>query len=337
MKKLSLLSLLVITISANAQFVIDNSDSPAIGERYAFQKADTTGVQPGNAGNGITWDFSSLVALNDSNVQVFVTPASTPYASDFPDANQAQTGDGNYNYFKAAGDGYYYYGAVTSDGQGGVVKYKYTDAAKYYKYPYNYGETFTDNLAAGYVSGGITFSRTGTFTGTYDGYGTLKLPGGTFQKVARVKLLEANNDVASVGGFTINIKTTITTYIWRQENRKEPLLLVSFVKTESAQVNTLDKVVQFSRAQSSGVGMEELFANEDVLLYPNPAAGKAELTAAKGLASVIITDLNGREKVNTAANGLHITLDLSLLEKGVYMVQATMEDRSIVIRKLAVY
>lgn len=40
---------------------IQGTAFPAIGSIYTLTLADSTGIQPGNSGTGITWDFSTLV------------------------------------------------------------------------------------------------------------------------------------------------------------------------------------------------------------------------------------------------------------------------------------
>ena len=62
MKKITLLALtsLFLTMNIVAQ-TLNGSAFPTPGSIYTLTLADTAGVQPGNGGMGMTWNFSSLI------------------------------------------------------------------------------------------------------------------------------------------------------------------------------------------------------------------------------------------------------------------------------------
>lgn len=66
----------------------------------------------------------------------------------------------------------------------------------------------------------------------------------------------------------------------------------------------------------------------DFVFYPNPVDKFLEISAAKTLDRVRITDINGREVLNLVPGNNEVKLDLSALSSGIYMMQVQMENSS---------
>lgn len=145
-------------------------------------------------GADVTWDFTALQnadATNDKTTTI-ASPASTPYASTYPTSNyvEVERTDSSgtekglvYNYFKLTDTTLERLGAQSVYTGSSSI---YSDTQVEYFFPTTYGTTHNDTWA----------SSASSFGGTYNlecvGYGTLKLPSGTYNNVllVRVKMTE---------------------------------------------------------------------------------------------------------------------------------------------------
>jgi len=117
----------------------------------------------GKSGTNQTWNFTSLTR-QDSSLLSWVISSSTPYASQFPTSNIASTNDNsNYNYFTSSTANLLVNGTA-----GPSLVIPYLDPELFMQYPFAYGNTFTDNFAANYMSGATPVHRTGTINVTAD-------------------------------------------------------------------------------------------------------------------------------------------------------------------------
>ena len=155
----------------NAQPVLRRADLAPFGHTAGLTSAAGM-VSPGAGGPGQTWDFSGT-SLAASGTVTVADPATSPTASSHPTANYAWkldlTGVGTgYSYqkvsdtqFESIADG------VTTTYAGKV----YTNPITTLVFPFAFGDSASDTYQyAGTAENPITL--------IYDGYGTVKLPGG---------------------------------------------------------------------------------------------------------------------------------------------------------------
>lgn len=192
---LFLLQLLVVQLQA--QPILTSSLNPSNGTTFTAYYLDNISINVGNAGANKVWDFSNISTnYTDITDYTYYNASSTPYANKFPDANLAvevSSSPGLYTYQKTTltkieSMGYY----------SNQYSLFYSDYYIAMKYPFTYGDSYTDTYAHPYSSGTITVKA--------DGYGTLKLPYGTYTNVLRVKTTD-------VGTYY-----TMTTYSYYAEN-----------------------------------------------------------------------------------------------------------------------
>ncbi|NUY79789.1 T9SS type A sorting domain-containing protein [Flavobacterium sp. MAH-1] len=187
MKKVNLIAIIVALLPtcafAQPQITLSNVNFGFTGEFYWTQIGES--FNPGLPGANQTWDFSSL-NLTLIGTDTSIPVAGSPYAAQFPTANYV---------YKFEGMGLpprYYYHNVTSEkyeilslGYAGNVGWDYTpNPRKWLQFPYTYQSVFTDT----YQSTQDESATTATLT--YDGYGTLILPTGTFTNVIRQKVVK---------------------------------------------------------------------------------------------------------------------------------------------------
>jgi hypothetical protein len=137
-----------------------------------------------NDGADQTWDISSATLVNVGTVTM--SPASsTPYANDYPMANEAiylesSLGDSEYEYDDLSTTGLE---AVATDVPSDPDVY--SDPSRVVQFPWSYGQSFSDTYASTDGSGSNTW--------TYSGYGTLITSGGTFDNL--MKATSSDGDI----------------------------------------------------------------------------------------------------------------------------------------------
>lgn len=181
------LAIVFIPSLLQAQPVIRRADLAPVG--YTTTMSQSTGTaSPGAAGAGQTWDFSTLTFMASGTITA-ADPATTPYASTYPTATHAWKLD-----IPMVGTGYSYQlvsdakmesiaDGVTAAGAANV----YQNAQTTLVFPMAFGDSVIDTYQ--YIGGAVQ-----TVTLTYDGYGTVKFPGGaTYANCIRVRKQSAED------------------------------------------------------------------------------------------------------------------------------------------------
>jgi hypothetical protein len=151
----------------------------------------TTGV---NA----NWDASALtVKPGTPTVNLsYYTSSATPQGSQYPNSNYCEYDPAlvsvmSYNYYGISADSVVGWGNYEANASHEV----YQDPDKRLIFPFTFGQSFTDTYAKTNYSNATTVSsnQTGARTVTFAGYGTLKLPQGTFADVAMISEVRTNS------------------------------------------------------------------------------------------------------------------------------------------------
>lgn len=252
MKRLFLLTMIFAgSIAALAQPAIGRSDFYQIGDRVQYRVVDPGNVQPGPAGNGVTWDFSNLQRTPEGDYEIyFAAPSVAPNAANFPGANMVQVQDAGQGFtaytFLQATDTFIQLEGLDIPDLGVVT---YSDKSRWVDLPFTFNESQTDPFVGQYTfnSNGISgiSHRTGQLTTTYDGYGTLILPGGQrFEGARRLKLIQVVNDEVTVQGFAITTRVETTTYQWfLPGNRNQAFSLTYATSTITPPGSSITSVV----------------------------------------------------------------------------------------------
>jgi len=224
---------------------------PEIGDVVTFYEADTNGVTQGNAGANQTWNFSNLQPLDDVDpVQYFyLAPANTPsqYASLFPTANLAiriglVSDTAAYGYSIKNANQWEFLGLKND-----FIEQVYPNTDIQLK-PLSYNGSFTDDFTNYTDTGtGFIFYGKGTRTITYDAYGTLQTPAGTFQNAMRIKGVSSQVDSVNFGVGEIINYTELTVYDWVVANQPGVLVSVYYTRTISeSRFPGLDTIIEDS-------------------------------------------------------------------------------------------
>ncbi len=319
MKKVLLASTFLISTGIIAQPVFTAADfTPAMGPTPVVHSTDYIPAGPATA--GFTFD-ASAATLGPGAQSQYMAPASTPYASSFPQATLASTGLTNqdtYSYMSINGNEFLNWGLY-----GTQMNVIYTNAEKLYQFPMTYGSSWSDNFTGTATASGISMTRSGTTTGNYNGHGTVIMPFGTFNNVARLELSQTYND--EYMGFITTTQVNTVSYI--KGGQPTALFTSSEILTDFG--GGLEPSAEMSSIiEPAAVGVLEL---EDMslgaLLMPNPASQFVTITFTDRPSSTLeahIFDATGRMVRMVAGDELQneqFTLDVSDLLTGAYYVQ----------------
>ncbi len=244
---------------------------PIIGDTLKTTDVDTTGLTPGESGINVTWNFSNINILSGTPwEEVYLAPSSTPYSNQFPGANVATKNNNSspdYHYYQNTDTDWNMIGCANNN----FIKWFTTPYCRFH-YPMTYGSLYNSTYKAHNYSGQATRYTTGFRNISIDGYGTIILPGITYNNVMRVKDTDESFDTVKVGGNVVSTShTVITNYRWYRTGYKFPVFEIGYA--ESSSMNSLKYVtigvknvpVYINRISKTVPDKFELYQN-----YPNP-------------------------------------------------------------------
>ncbi|MEZ5014025.1 MAG: T9SS type A sorting domain-containing protein [Chitinophagales bacterium] len=318
MKKISLLFFIGILCNCLfAQPILTSSIVGTFGDHVSFTGINADGFDPGEDGNAAFWDFSAATPGGTDYGYTWIDASTTPYAADFPGANfSSDEGSGVYAYYKLTAAEFSFYGLVTP-----FVTQVYTDPEKLYTFPIHFGDEFSDDLYCAFNSG-VDFIRSGSSTTTADGFGTLKLSSGTYDKVFRVVLKETYSDEAV--GVPVTNDYDFTTYYWFREGTPGPLFIYAYQQTTTAGVTTTTELAWLNNSIIL-LGAEDVLNTTEMQVYPNPAADVLHIhtsSSADPNTQFVIRDIMGRMIIpeqNMLAGDMDIAIDM--LPAGMYVLE----------------
>jgi Secretion system C-terminal sorting domain len=297
MKKITFVSALLLSFICFAQPVLNASD---FGASYSATTsvADNTGLTPGLSGANRVWDFSSI-SLSPLGTVTKVAVSTAPFASTFPTANYCNTfnyfGSTGYEIDKISSTSFEVLGIINS----GLVESNFNaNSVKVLQFPFTFNTTFTDTYQE------LNDSAPTTIVVTYDAYGTLIMPYGTFTNVIRRKLVENG----------------LTTYDWIKTNPFSFILTADFTSggtLTAYQPNTLSIFKQTKTKNFS--------------IYPNPTNGDFTIsnsTFAKGI--LILYDTLGKVVFTSVLDNEMLIVSTNDLPSGLYFLKISNSENQIV-------
>ena len=346
MKKIFLFSVLsILATGLFAQFSLTFSkNSMVAGDSNKFREIQY--VEPGNAGSDQIWDFSKI-QLTGKNLD-----SRMPFAP-----SQELAGLSNYNVI-LSDNGYEYYYFFTNDGfeEKGYTNKEmklamvYSDPVVKMKYPFSFGEQFTDKYAGTAMLSNISrIDINGDYTVHADAFGTLILPDRVIRNTLRVKTVNKGLQTNKCGSTEVNA----VKYSWYAEGCRYPVVSISVMEsrrsgkstcmTRTASVNLDQKTENIT---PPGPGQDEYQADDpdvSVIIFPNPFNEKLTYNyfLRKPMpVTVDLYDMSGKFKICLVRNqlqneGLHTgeLADVTYgLPPGVYYFRFTFVRKVIVSR-----
>ena len=194
--------------------------------------------EEGPAGAQQTWDFSEIMADTIALNFAYIDPAGTPFFTDFPSSNisLSQSKLGVYGYLEIDNEAFQNWGSAFV-----TTKTIYDDPQTELQFPFSFEDNFLDGYSYQTDLFGVIQYGRGIVDVTYDGWGTVILPNGTFDDCVRIKVVDIGVDSTDLGlGIKEKIEFVNTTYFWYSSAHPGPLCNRTY--TESRQIAIVDQL-----------------------------------------------------------------------------------------------
>ncbi|MEX1191515.1 MAG: T9SS type A sorting domain-containing protein [Brumimicrobium sp.] len=338
-KQLLLVAALFTGVTTFAQF--DDTNEPQVGDGTTLYVIDSMAPAFENeTGANAQWDYSTYGGYNgESRNLTAIDPAGTTNGAEYPSSTVALDIE-NFlvTYTSSSATERTGHGFVYSDLTIGQVVVVYdVDPAIQYNYPFDLSDNLTDTY-----SGTATYSfgsndANGEITTEVDGTGELILAdGANHTNVIRYKLVDSTT-VENVPNFgDITLKRTQYEY-YDLNSQPMPLFVHTSVVLEGGAPITQFSLVMSAEDPSNTASFDENELSK-VRVYPNPANETLNLKLANNIdnATVSMVDVMGRNVLNQTIENDFTQIDVSKLEKGMYVINITnggsVESKNIIIK-----
>ena len=322
--------LMGVALPSQAQLQLFGSDpTQLVGLNYQLTQFDASDVAAGNAGAAVSWDFSTLASDTVINGEILL-PATTPYADSFTLSNLCfHVGDDYFYYlvneFEFNNSGFFSDGILfLGDGE---------DPQRLMDFPVNYGDVLDDPFTSRYQFLGQSYRRKGESRAEADAYGSLQLPGSSYNQVMRVKLEETFVDSSNLFGFPLEESYDTEGYSWYTPGIYFPVLYIARIIESNG--FTSDTTYYGTYTTDQVVNVAEPLAGEASLkVYPNPASDHVWLQADQAVAGELLTlrwtDAMGRtvHQEQHILSGNRLQLAVDQLPTGLYWLRVQRSDLS---------
>lgn len=257
-------------------------------------------------GNGVTWDASGLTV--ESGIPMinfsYSVSSSTPNGGLYPNSNYcffdpSLTAFIAYEYENYNSDSIVEWGSYEPDASHEIFQ----DPDKHLIFPFSYGQSFVDSYAKTNYSDATTVSsnQTGTRTVTYNGFGTLILPQGTFTNVALISELRTNSLGSDSYLFT-----------WYDISNGKKLLRRSENGSSISTAWCIDMPTNIEKRNIA----------ENITLYPNPFSSSAVLNVISDIENIHLNmnifNVLGKEILNLPITDGKTVISRNGLPSGLY-------------------
>lgn len=257
MKKITFLSVALLTFAMNAQVTYTSANFATAGEEFTVSKASSyVGLNFATTGANQNWNYSSLQAASQSN-SGWQNPNGSGYKlswclSNFYIFNCNSQFNNNFTHSTVVTDGFELmdYGVAnivehsranassfanrmrgltaTVNGLSVPMTIDYDDPDEIYQFPMTYNDSYTTtgNLSMDLNNLGVPFSYTLATqrTNNVQGWGSLTTPMGTFPNVLKLKTVLQKTETYTYEGIAIPIPTTTVSYQWFSPEYGIPVL-----------------------------------------------------------------------------------------------------------------
>jgi hypothetical protein len=316
-----------------AQPVLSGADNPQAGDAYTYYNCVVS--SPGVAGANVTWDFSLATTGSDYSGKYDVCPGS-PDCSAFPGSNMVlkYPSLNTEKFFILDASRYAFNGYKIP-----ASSHVHLKAFDYIRYPFHYGDAYTDSFTATFTYNSIPYLERGHFTNTCDGWGTLKLPTGTFTNVLRMQQAEIYSDSA-LSGTTVN-RDSIVQYTWYAPGYREYLFLFSKTYRNGTPAYT---TISYSSQLPLGIpGTNSIMLG--LTVFPNPLKDELHLRfnmERNGAVRISIFDMAGKELAVIddkifIAGPQDLAYKMPGLTKGIYILRFQTSGAGAISKKIEIW
>lgn len=359
MKHLLFLLCCCITVSLHAQITVTDATFPTIGDtlRLAVRVNPPANDDYTSAPGGPQqWDFTSLLATSRQEIEFLALIAEPD--SLFPDAEMAVIGAGQIEtYYKSSATAFENLGYRAPDFAGFLpieTALRYTPPYKERTAPLNFFDVIQFNVSATIpvaieeipaeildslgiptdLADSIRYRYTASILGVVDGYGTLSIPGGTYDVLRKkhTEYRENHVDVHSifgwldVTGFVPQLAAfafdTLNAYEFISNTEKE---IIAFVEFDSA--GQASQVTFKDNGVGSGIRNPETLV--ECTIAPNPAINTVRFIsdALQGAeCTLALFDVSGKQVFRKEHVYADDEISLHHLQAGTYLYQISEGD-----------
>ena len=336
MKKTTLTTLfLLFVFGVYTQPSLTNSMNFTIGDTYKIdQYLDATGIDPGQSGANVSWDFSQISGTYTEGVNtICVDPSTTLFAdsagafgSDICTRNADNPNLGAFSYYNCeSGNEQYVAMGFLETGNSSFTRYLNPQTTL--EYPFTYLGSFTDSweIVSYHIDMGYEFMRDSAIvTVVADAWGTIETPYGTFTNALRV------------------VRTTVDYFWYRYVPGGSWTFLGAFNDVEYEWYVPDIKVPVFSIFQETGTPIivkyladhnftTDISSNNETTfsIYPVPASDEINIVTdqVSGLNSYSVFTLSG--KLIDTGNIDNMKINVNSMSKGTYVLKICSSDKVI--------
>lgn len=295
MKNFTLLSLLSINFTIFGQPIlnqIDYNPNSSI-DNYA---GNPTGFSFGTAGANQTWNYATL-ALTLLGTSTNSTVAVAPFSGNFPLANlyvkiAANGGNDTFAFYNSSSTKLELLGY--SNNSTVLVNFS-PNPQTIYNFPFTYNLVVNDTYSTT-----LDPTANNPFTVTYDSYGTLILPFGTFNNVIRSKKLDGINPE----------------YTWFTQNPYKIIMTAGVVSFGALAVRVFN---------SNNLSLNQNQPTQKLEIYPNPTNGNLtikNIDFSNNNNFINVYDVFGNQIIkNQKINSDSENINLSNVASGLYLLK----------------
>jgi len=303
MKKFILSITTITTLVSNlyAQQTITGTSAIGFSVNFAIATAATASTVPiGNTGANAVWNCANLQTSNPVLTLSVSAPSGQPFTNDYPasnwNLNASMQGTLFVNeFFILNNDSLVKLGGHISGSPYEIYNNPQIDM----KFPFNLNDVFVDTYAktSYQANGSVSSSQTGSVTLSYEGYGTLILPVGTFTNVALLKRVRTNS-----------IGPTTTSYSWVKYPSGERLM--EYDTNGGIKVNYANSIVT--------TGLNSKTSVTQLSLYPTFTDGIITIHGLNDSLNVKVYNTSGKSIPFTLSGTSSIKLEN---EPGIYFIE----------------
>jgi hypothetical protein len=317
-KQLLALSVFACALHSQAQQTITGTTAVGYSVTFAAATPATASTVPvSTTGANVTWNCSGLATANQVFTLNISNPSNQPYFSDYPSSNwnlnaSVSTMTLVNDFFILTADSLVKLGGHVAGNSYEI----YNNPQLEFKFPFNFNDVVINTYAkTSYnANGSVSSTQTGSVTLSYEGYGTLILPVGTFTNVAMLKRVRTNS-----------IGPTTTSYSWVMYPSGERLL--EYDTNGSIKANYIYSL--------SPNGIAELSLADNNLLYPSISNGLFTVKTKGGFNSLEVTDSYGKI-IKSLSKTSEENVAVEIAGSGIYFVRVVNSDNSVKVKKVIV-
>jgi len=323
---------LLLSVCAISQPTLNLGGLPGFGTTVQTSSVNAAGISPGASGANQTWDFTAYPDTGAIDSITFVSPASTPFVSNFPTATIAYRVSTDsleaYGYLKESSSALELLGSAVNDNASEIISV-YTNPQSIYSFPATLNSTQTDTYRSSFdfAEFGVTVVSSGTLSYVVDGYGTLITNSGSYPNTLRFKKRDISTDstLSDFGDFVSESRNTTYEWVSVANGASIGIWTISTDTTLGSfgQPDSYSQNVSHTRGDFSTAGIKQS-QNLNLSVFPNPANDKV-LILLPGDATVSLLDLSGRLVLSqnfTVTAGSMPIVDVSALPASTYFLKA---------------